>query len=275
MCCRSLSMRRTASWGSRDAFTDGHISHHADPPSVPAGRRTLAATTRAHRHKRHYTPARSANYQTMQQQQNPSALQRTPSMTGPEHVAGNLFQRQFPSEEAARRMSAPAAPLGRLCASIIASLFLHAACISHSFSLLHMLYGSKFSGCKGTHHALLSLCCCCCMQSCAGLFQHHACYLPCCSGGMFAYLFASVYAIYLAGQETEACSMLQLGSSSPPPCLIELIACLLSLPLVPTDLFRMKTPWLCSSLSMHLHCPLLQTPREVPGQYVRHLQHAR
>lgn len=116
-------MRRTASWGSRDAFTDGHISHHADPPSVPAGRRTLAATTRAHRHKRHYTPARSANYQVMQQQQDPLALQRTPSMVGPEHVAGNLMQRQFPSEEAGRRMSAPAAPQGMLWAFMIASLF--------------------------------------------------------------------------------------------------------------------------------------------------------
>lgn len=103
-------MRRTASWGSRDAFTDGHISHHADPPAVPAGRRTLAATTRAHRHKRHYTPARSANYQAMQQQQDPSALHKTPSMNGPKHVAENLLQRQFPSEEALRRMSAPAAP---------------------------------------------------------------------------------------------------------------------------------------------------------------------
>lgn len=107
-------MRRTASWGSRDAFTDGHISHHADPPAVPPGRRTLAATTRAHRHKRHYTPARSANYQAMQQQQDQSALQRTPSMADPEQVAGNLLQRQFPSEEAARRMSAPAAPPGML-----------------------------------------------------------------------------------------------------------------------------------------------------------------
>ena len=116
-------MRRTASWGSRDAFTDGHISHHADPPSVPAGRRTLAATTRAHRHKRYYKPARSANYQTMQQQRDPSALQRTPSLTDPEHVAGNLLQRQLPSEEAARRMSAPAAPPGVPFAFFIASLF--------------------------------------------------------------------------------------------------------------------------------------------------------
>lgn len=108
-------MRRTASWGSRDAFTDGHISHHADPPAVPAGRRTLAATTRAHRHKRHYTPARSATYQAMQQQQDPSALHKNPSLTGQEHLAGNLLQRQFPSEEALRRMSAPAAPPGTGC----------------------------------------------------------------------------------------------------------------------------------------------------------------
>ncbi|KAL0047756.1 hypothetical protein WJX82_011186 [Trebouxia sp. C0006] len=28
----SISMRRTASWGSRDAFSDGHISRHADDP---------------------------------------------------------------------------------------------------------------------------------------------------------------------------------------------------------------------------------------------------
>lgn len=117
-------MRRTASWGSRDAFTDGHISHHTEPPSVPAGRRTLAATTRAHRHKRHYKPVHSATYQAMQQQQDTSALQTTPCMTGPEHVAGNLLQRQCPSEEAARRMSAPAAPPGI------------AVCIDHSFCFL-------------------------------------------------------------------------------------------------------------------------------------------
>lgn len=47
-------MRRTASWGSRDAFTDGHISRHAAPREVPTGRRTLAATTRAHRSKRYH-----------------------------------------------------------------------------------------------------------------------------------------------------------------------------------------------------------------------------
>lgn len=115
-------MRRTASWGSRDAFTDGHISHHADPPAVPAGRRTLAATTRAHRHKRHYTPAHSANYQAMQQQQDPSALHKTPSMNGPEPVAENLLQHQFPSEEALRRMSAPAAPPSMLSAQLLAHI---------------------------------------------------------------------------------------------------------------------------------------------------------
>ena len=106
-------MRRTASWGSRDAFTDGHISHHADPPAIPPGRRTLAATTKPHRHhKRSYTPARSSNYQTMQQQQGPAALHSTPSMSDTEQIAGNLMQRHFPGEEAARRMSAPAAPPG-------------------------------------------------------------------------------------------------------------------------------------------------------------------
>ena len=116
-------MRRTASWGSRDAFTDGHISHHADTPPAPLGRRTLAATSRAHRHKRHYTPARSSNYQAMRQQQDQSALQRTPSMTFPEQIAGNLLQRQFPSEEASRRMSAPAAPPGMLCAGLATTMF--------------------------------------------------------------------------------------------------------------------------------------------------------
>ena len=45
-------MRRTASWGSRDAFTDGHISRHAASVQVPAGRRTRAATSKAHRSKR-------------------------------------------------------------------------------------------------------------------------------------------------------------------------------------------------------------------------------
>ena len=46
------------------------------------------------------------------QHQEQAALHQAPSMTDPEQVAGNLMQRPFPDQEAARRMSAPAAPPG-------------------------------------------------------------------------------------------------------------------------------------------------------------------
>ena len=129
MNCRSISMRRTASWGSRDAFTDGHISLHADPPNIPQGRRTHAATTKAHRQKRCYPLARSSNYQAMHQPQQEADLDRAPSLST-WNQAADMMQRQFPSEEAARRMSAPEAPPGatqimkhryhfHFCASII------------------------------------------------------------------------------------------------------------------------------------------------------------
>ena len=102
-------MRRTASWGSRDAFTDGHISRHADPVSVPQGRRTLAATTKAHRQKRPYPVSRSANPQALQQQQQ-QGLERGQG-------SGDMLQRHLPTEEALRRMSAPEPPPGVcLCA---------------------------------------------------------------------------------------------------------------------------------------------------------------
>ena len=43
--CRGIELRRTASWGSRDAFTDGHLSHHADISSLQGKR---SRTTKAH-----------------------------------------------------------------------------------------------------------------------------------------------------------------------------------------------------------------------------------
>ena len=45
--CRGLELRRTASWGSRDAFTDGHLSHHADSLASKSGGKR-AITARAH-----------------------------------------------------------------------------------------------------------------------------------------------------------------------------------------------------------------------------------
>ena len=106
-------MRRTASWGSRDAFTDGHLSTHADAPVVPPGRRTLAATSKAHRQKRH-SYARSFGSQAAQQSQDQRRLQSmdrpTLSAVGQERGWGML--RPFVSAEAARRMSAPEAPAG-------------------------------------------------------------------------------------------------------------------------------------------------------------------
>lgn len=107
----SISMRRTASWGSRDAFSDGHISRHADDPVVPQGRRILAATTKAHRHKHAHPLVRSANYQAMHQQQ-PADLGRRPSLSA-SYNDSSMFQRPLPSQEAARRMSAPEHPPGQ------------------------------------------------------------------------------------------------------------------------------------------------------------------
>lgn len=92
-------MRRTASWGSRDAFTDGHISSHAVPRKVPTGRRTLSATTKAHRSKRcHTTPS----------QQRSSFSDTDADQTGE-------FRRvEALNDAAARRRSAPEAPQNRL-----------------------------------------------------------------------------------------------------------------------------------------------------------------
>jgi hypothetical protein len=44
--CSTIDLRRTASWSTRDAFTDGHLAEareHGRP-----GLRTKAATSRAH-----------------------------------------------------------------------------------------------------------------------------------------------------------------------------------------------------------------------------------
>jgi len=121
---RSISMRRTASWGSRDAFSDGHISRHADDPVVPQGRRILAATTKAHRHKHARPLVRSANYQAMHQQQPAELDGRRPSFSSSDNDS-SMFQRPLPSQEAARRMSAPEHPPGKnqLTSSSCVSLF--------------------------------------------------------------------------------------------------------------------------------------------------------
>lgn len=44
---KGIELRRTASWGSRDAFTDGHLGHHADPPIQ--GKRSTTARAHAFR----------------------------------------------------------------------------------------------------------------------------------------------------------------------------------------------------------------------------------
>lgn len=108
---RSISMRRTASWGSRDAFSDGHISCHADDPVVPQGRRILSATTKAHRHKHAHPLVRSANYQAMHQLQ-PAEDGSRPSLSSSDNDS-SMFQRPLPSQEVARRMSAPEHPPGK------------------------------------------------------------------------------------------------------------------------------------------------------------------
>ena len=41
-------LRRTASWGSRDAFTDGHMRHHADEGANGKSGKRVSATARAH-----------------------------------------------------------------------------------------------------------------------------------------------------------------------------------------------------------------------------------
>ena len=128
-CChRSSSMRRTASWGSRDAFTDGHLSTHADTPVVPPGRRTLAATTKAHRQKRPYLFARSSGAQVPQaqgQRRSQSTDRPTLSDAGRERGWG-MPQRLLVNAEAARRMSAPEAPPGD---NMLTPLYLLKACM--------------------------------------------------------------------------------------------------------------------------------------------------
>lgn len=48
--CRGIELRRTASWGSRDAFTDGHLTHHADASSTHTkGKRSRTAKAHAFR----------------------------------------------------------------------------------------------------------------------------------------------------------------------------------------------------------------------------------
>ncbi len=123
---RSISMRRTASWGSRDAFSDGHISRHADNPVVPQGRRILSATTKARRHKRAHPLVWSANYQAMHQQQ-PAEDGRRPSLSASDNDS-SMFQRPVPSQEAARRMSAPEHPPGKT--QLTLSSCAHSVCIT-------------------------------------------------------------------------------------------------------------------------------------------------
>ena len=50
--CRRLDVRRTASWSTSDAFTDGHIVEGSE--MMMPGLRTKAATSRAHGFRRYY-----------------------------------------------------------------------------------------------------------------------------------------------------------------------------------------------------------------------------
>ena len=146
---RSISMRRTDSWGSRDAFSDGHISRHADDPVVPQGRRIQAATTKAHRHKHAHPLVRSANHQAMHQQQ-PAELGRRPSLSASDNDS-SIFQRPLPSQEAARRMRAPEHPPGKnqltlsscvqsVCTSLFASVCLSTGQTGVADTVLLTLY---------------------------------------------------------------------------------------------------------------------------------------
>jgi len=51
-----MELRRTASWGSRDAFTDGHLSHHSNPPTSQSQGKRGTSTARAHAFRK-YHPA--------------------------------------------------------------------------------------------------------------------------------------------------------------------------------------------------------------------------
>lgn len=48
--CRSITLRRTASWGSRNAFSDGHISDFDQAATLPG--RMNRAVTRPHQYRR-------------------------------------------------------------------------------------------------------------------------------------------------------------------------------------------------------------------------------
>lgn len=95
-------MRRTASWGSRNAFSDGHLSGNVDHQETPSGRRTQTATTRAHRSKR---------YHTKTPLQRP--LRSSFSDTDADPIFSHPHARDPPSDAAARRRSAPEAPANR------------------------------------------------------------------------------------------------------------------------------------------------------------------
>ena len=92
-------MRRTASWGSRDAFSDGHISSKADHQEMPSGRRTRTATTKAHRSKRHHARAPQQRASFSDPDADPTLW---PARAQEAH-----------GEFAARRRSAPEAPANR------------------------------------------------------------------------------------------------------------------------------------------------------------------
>lgn len=49
---RRLDVRRTASWSTSDAFTDGHMAEGAE--QMMPGLRTKAATSRAHAFRRYH-----------------------------------------------------------------------------------------------------------------------------------------------------------------------------------------------------------------------------
>ena len=53
-------MRRTASWCSRDAFTDGHLGHHAEPAQHHlTGKRST--TAKAHAFRKFHPAYRAAS----------------------------------------------------------------------------------------------------------------------------------------------------------------------------------------------------------------------
>lgn len=64
LCSALVRVRRTASWSSRDAFTDGHLAEERD--TLRPGARTKAATSRAHAFRKFHASAQRSSSDSQQ-----------------------------------------------------------------------------------------------------------------------------------------------------------------------------------------------------------------